>query len=650
MTRLRSALALLLFLCIPLSFLNGQSIDGIAQTQELAERLHSSGFDFTLQSLVTADQTTFPQNIIVTIPPLSAPPSEIKSTVFVFTQDFASLHPDFIDAFLENLQKLKLSDEILVLFCADEADIEAAASTTRIEGSEVYTYNIEDEDKVCAVIYEESPLMQVIPGSDGKTAPLWLSQAVMEASKNAHCSPTFPGNLMLLYRLSLLDGGKRLSLFLNAELASIGISAPADSKTADFLAQTALTINTMRSDQWDNHYTAVRAGDVMLWTNEFLFVVGHIVIVTFMLITLAFSNFSDSSKNVALKKDFARTWFTFPALLALLSLLLFMFSGIWSCLKDNLYIIEAKVLSTLLCAMVVLCMQIRMRWRISFSVLGYATYILAAFCLIFCSFVDISLVFPFGILYIITLVTRKVRKPSFLILTFPLMLLPFAPYFLHIVQHAPTENLRSAAYTSFTGTVLTALMLSIPLTLWMRIIIALRVLASDTINANTKSLLPSRKTLIRSALTVGISILIASLLVIVPTLLLRPKSFAQKKTSQAVIYTGENKGRIQLSYEESSFMAISARHIIVHTETPVFRYEISVSSSQGIPLYESNYEYVLDEQNRAQFRLPDWPGSDIEIVYSTDDDADSTITLDAYLLNDDKSLERISITYNTAQE
>ena len=124
----------------------------------------------------------------------------------------------------------------------------------------------------------------------------------------------------------------------------------------------------------------------------------------------------------------------------------------------------------------------------------------------------------------------------------------------------------------------------------MRIIIALRVLASDTINANTKSLLPSRKTLIRSALTVGISILIASLLVIVPTLLLRPKSFAQKKTSQAVIYTGENKGRIQLSYEESSFMAISARHIIVHTETPVFRYEISVSSSQGIPLYESNYE------------------------------------------------------------
>jgi hypothetical protein len=119
MTRLRTALALLLFLCIPLSFLNGQSIDGIAQTQELAERLHSSGFDFTLQSLVTADQTTFPQNIIVTIPPLSAPPSEIKSTVFVFTQDFASLHPDFIDAFLENLQKLKLNDEILVLFCAD---------------------------------------------------------------------------------------------------------------------------------------------------------------------------------------------------------------------------------------------------------------------------------------------------------------------------------------------------------------------------------------------------------------------------------------------------------------------------------------------------------------------------------------------------
>ena len=97
-------------------------------------------------------------------------------------------------------------------------------------------------------------------------------------------------------------------------------------------------------------------------------------------------------------------------------------------------------------------------------------------------------------------------------------------------------------------------------------------------------------------------------------------------------------------------MTISARHIIIHTETPVFRYEISVSSSKGIPLYESNYEYVLDEQNYAQFRLPDWPGSDIEIVYSSDEDADSTITLDAYLLREDKALERITLVYNTMQE
>lgn len=650
MTRLRTAVALLLFFCIPSCIVSGQTVDGIAQTEQLAQRLQDSGFDFTLQSLVTADETTFPRNIIVTIPPVSAPSSEIKSTVFVFTQDFASEHSDFIDSFLKKLQSLQINDEILVLFCADEADITASASTTRIVGSEVYTLNIEDEDTLCAVIYDESPVTKVLPGSDGKTAPLWLSQAVVEAGKNTHSQLAFPGNLMLLYRLSLLDGGERLSLFLNAEVPSIGIASVADEKTAELLAQTAYSISTMRTDQWDSHYTAVQAGEVTLWTNEFLFVVGHIAIVAFMLLTLAFSNFSNSSKNVALKKDLQRTWFTLPALIALLSFLLLLFAGIWSGLYDKLFVIEAKVLCTLICAMTVLCIQIRMRWRISFSVLGYATYVLAAICLILCSFVDISLVFPFGVLYIITLISRKFRKPALLIMVFPLMLLPFVPYFLHIVQYASPDNLQHAAFSSLSGTVLTAVLLAIPLIHWMRIIISLRVLASESSNTNRKTHLPSAKTIRRCVLTVSISAFIAALMVIVPTLILRPKSFSQRKTNSTSIYNAQNEGRISLSCDESSFMTISARHIIVHADTPVFRYEISVSSSKGIPLYESNYEYVLDEQNRAQFRLPDWPGSDIEIVYSSDEDADSTITLDAYLQRDEQSLERITLTYNTMQD
>lgn len=650
MTRLRTAVALLLFFCIPSCIVSGQTVDGIAQTEQLAQRLQDSGFDFTLQSLVTADETTFPQNIIVTIPPVSAQSSETKSTVFVFTQDFASEHSDFIDSFLKKLQSQPVRDEVLVLFCADEADVAASSSTTRIVGSEVYTLNIEDEDKLCAVIYDQSDTTKALPGSGGKTAPLWLSQAVVEAGRNTQCALSFPGNLMLLYRLSLLDGGDLLSLFLDAEVPSIGIASPADEKTAELLAQTAYTISTMRTDQWDRHYTAVQAGEVTLWTNEFLFVVGHIAIVAFMLLTLAFSNFSNSSKNVALKKDLQRTWFTLPALIALLTFLLFLFAGIWGGLHDKLIVIEAKVLCTLICAMTVLCIQIRMRWRISFSVLGYATYVLAAICLILCSFVDISLVFPFGVLYIITLISRKFRKPTLLILVFPLMLLPFVPYFLHIVQHAPSQHLYRAAFSSFAGTLLTAVLLAIPLIHWMRIIISLRVLASESSNTNRKTHLPSAKTIRRCVLTVSISAFIAALMVIIPTVILRQKTVAQKKTNSTSVYNGQNDGRISLSYEESSFMTISARHIIIHTETPVFRYEISVSSSKGIPLYESNYEYVLDEQNHAQFRLPDWPGSDIEIVYSSDEDADSTITLDAYLLREDKALERITLVYNTMQE
>ena len=632
----RSALSSFLFCLAALPLF----ADGISQTESIYRKLTDAGYSCTMQALVSTAEETFPQNIIVTIPPVSTEEKEIKSTIFAFTQDFAFSNEDFIAQFLQELKNTELEDQVLVLLSADESDFSILRGDTSIGGTEVYTMNVEDEDSVCAIVFEPDSGLSAVPGAGGTVSPLWLSQALVEASQKSGLNLSFPGNLMLLYRLGILDGDERLFLFLKEDVPSIEIRGSPTALNAHFLANAALSIQHLRSSQWDMHYASIKAGDLVLWINEILFVFGHMAVVAAMLLTLAFSNFASSSSNRAMQKDFGRTWYMLPATVFLTALLLEFFQLIFSPLKNPIALFIIKVSLTLFVMQILLSIQIKKRFKISFRVLGYESVVMSAFCLILFSFVDISLVFAFALAYAVSLFCRKLKKPAPLILAALLTVSPFVPYLLRLAFNADREGLILVAKTSFGVNLLFACVLFLALSDWCRIVISLKVLVSEEKNIKT-----SVRQII---LTSGISTVCCCLIILTPILIMEAKKQTPAQQVQTKITQAEEESQsITVSYEESSFRSLSARHIIVSSSLTIYRYEISLTSSQGIPLYESDYEYILDDSNRAQFRLPDWPSGTLEILYSADEETQNEITVDAYIYVSDTELKKVSKTITT---
>ena len=91
----------------------------------------------------------------------------------------------------------------------------------------------------------------------------------------------------------------------------------------------------------------------------------------------------------------------------------------------------------------------------------------------------------------------------------------------------------------------------------------------------------------------------------------------------------------------------------ISSTKPVIRYVVSVKSSNAAPLYESTYDYEYTGQNKISFKIPDYPQDDIQIIFSSDKDAQTQIIVEAYIESEEKDtllLEKISMDYGTEEE
>ena len=80
-------------------------------------------------------------------------------------------------------------------------------------------------------------------------------------------------------------------------------------------------------------------------------------------------------------------------------------------------------------------------------------------------------------------------------------------------------------------------------------------------------------------------------------------------------------------------MELAMQTLTVSSSEDVIRYEITMESESGVPIFESNYEYILEAPNRINFTIPDFPSGDLEIIYSTAKSSRCTITISAYILD-----------------
>ncbi|MBQ1833046.1 MAG: hypothetical protein II114_04635, partial [Treponema sp.] len=88
---------------------------------------------------------------------------------------------------------------------------------------------------------------------------------------------------------------------------------------------------------------------------------------------------------------------------------------------------------------------------------------------------------------------------------------------------------------------------------------------------------------------------------------------------------------ISASVSDQEFMELSMRTLTVKSNEKVMRYEISIETSNGVPIFKSNYDYVIDDTNKISFVIPDYPSGNLEIIYSTPTTLASKITVTAFI-------------------
>ena len=82
---------------------------------------------------------------------------------------------------------------------------------------------------------------------------------------------------------------------------------------------------------------------------------------------------------------------------------------------------------------------------------------------------------------------------------------------------------------------------------------------------------------------------------------------------------------------ETEMQDLTLRELSIVPDKNVMRYDITIESDSGVPILESNYDYILETGERVHFIIPDYPTGPLDLVYSSDAKINLTITADAYI-------------------
>ena len=88
-------------------------------------------------------------------------------------------------------------------------------------------------------------------------------------------------------------------------------------------------------------------------------------------------------------------------------------------------------------------------------------------------------------------------------------------------------------------------------------------------------------------------------------------------------------------------MGMYSKTLSINSKVPVFRYEITIQSEQGLPVYDSSFEYRLNQkEHTTNFIIPDYPPQKLAINYSIDSNMSSKAIVTAWKIQEDGTLAK----------
>ena len=601
-------------------------VRGLSLSLALETLMKKKNFDTVTEPLSVTSQDQFPYNVLVYFPrnkeddtssekkwTQAASDSQRNLLIYAVTQEDAYDHLDSLLTFLTQLDNSSRSCDCIVLFSAQE-DSSVGLPLT-LTGTESFARTFEDAERSAAVVIDfgQSSVTEIHIGNISRTAPLWLTRQLSAACTQTKTAYSYADKFASLYRLGLLPGNRRMNAFISSNIPAISIVFPLRPDLSS-LSQLAVLYDSGQSATWDSHYLFFHILGRDFWIGESFFFGFSLILGTILLLLLCTSTFKGKNGE-DYKKEFMRSWFFIPLTIAVTFLSLYLGQALCRHLpllarSSPVVQFGIKLLFALFFNAIFFGIQEFLRFYSVQFIHGYFIYLIGISNVFIFSTLDLIFFLTFMIEYICIYVARKSVRIIPLILSVLLMLAPAIPYIYQLTRYARPQDLQQLVFGSPLLNLLLALLIFPFLIMWIRMIVRLQF----SLIENRFSL---KKLIVRESISTGI--MVTLILISASALAMLSNQSRKRQTESKPEIINENRYSFHIDANKTEFLDMTTQHVTIASKEDVLKYEVAISSEDGIPLYDSTYDYTVNEElTTAFFTLPDYPPRTITIDYATD--------------------------------
>lgn len=504
-------------------------------------------------------------------------------------------------------------------------------------GSQILLESINNMDS-CAIVMLDGSSRQfenatVVFGAGGILTPLWLIQQVPLPISH---------NFLITYRLNLAEDNPVLLPFFQSGIATLGISFDGNQQSQRQEVFSALEtmvddFSVAESEAGNSQNYIVFHFLENIWIGEEIPILIYLLITVLVLAII--SGFSFLGKRGAInRQSFFKIWYLIPITISLSTLFLWLGQLVAGKVvevspENTAWILGIKTLFSFVVVSLPFIFHLRLRSSITQFAYGYLLTIVVAMNIFIFASIDLVLLFIFVFEYIIIYLSRLVRRIFPLIIASFVMVLPFIPYSLNILEYASQDKLLNLVYSGLWGNVLYACILVPFQIMWLRILVRIDIFGFHRHISSLKIFLAIVIVMMTMIISILATIVLGSYL-LYRTVPGKEANNRMQASHEYQIIDEAPPGDINVSVSRIGYLELQRVEVSVSSSLPVLRYEVRVSSEKQIPVYDSAMGYVTiqDEENAiVNFLIPDYPANKTSFEYTANEDTPQNIDVSVYL-------------------
>ena len=597
-------------------------------SDSLLSSLSESEIETEIQLLSNSQSESFPFSIIYSSQTTNKYP--LHKLCVIIPQNTAFLLKSEIIEFIKKLEKDKTPYYVDIVLTADDySPIPEDILPTIPAGTATFIENLDTNEYTSAIVISGglNPELQertkIEFSTKGISTPPNFVKRIMDSFGKSQTKYSLNSSLLAFYRLGIIDSDEVLSYLLNAQIPAIQF-LPSENifDGIEYFIYNEIPVD---NENWDSQYffTNLFGNPIFVTENILVFVVLLAIAIGLFLICFSFL-FGQTA--FSRKKEFAKTAILVP----IIAIILFASLSLGQVLikfiipQYNNYPITVSILKLLITISLYLIFA-RVRFLLKFPqttyIYGFLLTLISFVNIFIFSLCDLSFFFFFFGAYVITYLSRAVKKTLLLSFALIAIVIIFVPIFF-----TDFESLKQILSFVNNATVIHNIFIALFLTPFVLMVI--RILVLEKLYKNNK--LSNYKKLIKQ-LAILVSIF-ASLIIFTSVIELIITKTQPNAKNILTITQDDNTDFFETKILEKVIFEKKEIDLSLQSNSEIIKYEISITSPILIPIYDANFPYdVMTERNTAIFNLDEYPPKDFTLSFSASNKYPITIDILAYV-------------------